>query len=83
MEDTKNINCSFKELKIYKPKAVRLCPSSKNSTKSSLSSSTSTANSETSINQFNFDQTKIDFKNINIEEINNVLFIYGEYLEEE
>ena len=83
MEDTKSINDSFNEVKIHKPKAVRLCPSSKKSKKSSLSSSTSTANSEISINQFNFDEIKIDLENITIEEINNDFFLYGEYLEEE
>ena len=86
MEDTKNINDSFNEVKIHKPKAVRLCPSSKKSTKNSLSSSTSTANSEISINQFNGEETKetkIDLENITIEEINTDFFIYGQYLEEE
>ena len=84
MEDTKNINDSFNEVKIHKPKAVRLCPSSKKSTKSSLlSSSTSTANSEISINQFNTEETKIDLENITIEEINTDFFIYGQFLEEE
>ena len=83
MEDTKNINDSFNEVKIHKPKAVRLCPSSKKSKKSSLSSSTSTVNSEISINQFNAEETKIDLENITIEEINTDFFIYGQYLEEE
>ena len=83
MEDIKNINDSFNEVKIHKPKAVRLCPSSKKSTKCSLSSSTSTANSEISINQFNAEETKIDLENITIEEINTDFFIYGQYLEEE
>ena len=85
MEDTKNINDSFNEVKIYKPKVVRLCPSQK-STKSSLSSSTSTVNSELSINQFIAEETKetkIDLENITIEEINTDFFIYGQYLEEE
>ena len=86
MEDTKNINDSFNEIKIHKPKAIRLCPSSKKSAKSSLSSSTSTVNSEISINQFNGEETKetkIDLENITIEEINTDFFIYGQYLEEE
>ena len=83
MEDTKNINDSLNEIKIHKPKAVRLCPSSKKNGKSSLSSSTSTVNSEISINQFNVEETKIDLENITIEEINTDFFIYGEYLEEE
>jgi len=83
MEDTKNINDSLNEIKILKPKAVRLCPSSKKSGKNSLSSSTSTVNSEISINQFNVEETKIDLENITIEEINTDFFIYGEYLEEE
>ena len=83
MEDTKNINDSFNEIKIHKPKAIRLCPSSKKSAKSSLSSSTSTVNSEISINRFNAEETKIDLENITIEEINTDFFIYGQYLEEE
>ena len=83
MEDIKNINDSFNEVKIHKPKAVRLCPSSKKSTKCSLSSSTSTANSEISINQFNAEETKIDLENISIEEINTDFFICSQALEEE
>ena len=67
MEDTKNINDSLNEIKILKPKAVRLCPSSKKSGKNSLSSSTSTVNSETSINQFNVEETKIDLENISLD----------------
>ena len=83
MEDTKNINDSFDEVKIYRPKPVRVCPSSKKYTKSSLSSSTSTANSEISVAQINSQETKIDLENVSIEEINADFFLFNEYLEEE
>ena len=83
MEGSKNINDSLNEVKIHKPKAVRLCPRSKKSSKSSLSSSTSTVNSEVNMNQFNGEETKIDLENISIEEINTDFFIYGQCLEEE
>ena len=83
MEGSKNINDSLNEVKIHKPKAVRLCPRSKKSSKSSLSSSTSTVNSEVNMNQFNGEETKIDLENISIEEINTDFFIYGQCLEEQ
>ena len=84
MEDTKNINDSLNEIKIYKPKAVKLCPSSKKVLKrSSLSSSTSTINSEINMNQNNIEEPKIDLDNITIEEINSDFFIFGLSLEEQ
>ena len=85
MEDTKNINDSLNEVKIFKPKPVRRCPNSKKILKSSISSSssTSTVNSEINMNQINIEKTKIDFENISIEEINTDFFLCGEFLEEE
>ena len=83
MEDTKNINDSLKEIKIHKPKAIRLCPSSRKALKSSLSSSTSTINSEISLNQLNIEESKIDLENVSLEEINNDFLIFGLSLEEE
>ena len=83
MEDTKNSNDSFSEVKIHKPKPIRLCPNSKKSNKSSLSSSTSTVNSEINSIQFNIEETKIDLENISIEEINTDFFICSQALEEE
>jgi len=83
MEDIKNSNDSFSEVKIHKPKPIRLCPNSKKSNKSSLSSSTSTVNSEINSIQFNIEEIKIDLENISIEEINTDFFICSQALEEE
>ena len=83
MEDKKSLDNSFTEVKIYKPVPTRLCPSSKKSLKTSLSSSTSTVNSEINMNQFNKEETKIDLENISLEEINTDFIMYGQYLEEE
>ena len=83
MEDLKANNNSFSGVKIHKPTPVRLCPNSKKILKSSISSSTSTINSEISVNQFNMEETKIDLDNISIEEINTDFFIYSQALEEE
>lgn len=83
MEGSKNGNDSLTEIKIYKPKAVRVYQNSKKSLKTSLSSSTSTLNSEINMNQFNYEETKADLENISIEEINTDFFVYGQYLEEE
>ena len=83
MEDTKNINDSIKEIKIHKPKAKRLCPSSKKGLKSSLSSSISTINSEINMNHLNLEENKNDLENISLEEINTDFMIFGLSLEEE
>ena len=83
MEDLKNTSDSLIEAKIIKPTPIRLCPNSKKNLKSSLSSSTSTVNSEINMNQFNIEETKIDLENISIEEINTDFFIYSQTLEEE
>ena len=85
MNDTKKDTESFNEVKIIKPKAVRLCPTRKIK-KSPSSSSTSSSNSVKSQNQSNSDDTKnmlIDLEKISIEEINNDFFFFGESLEEE
>ena len=85
MNDTKKDTESFNEVKLIKPKAVRLCPTRKIK-KSPSSSSTSSSNSVKSQNQNNSDDTKnmlIDLEKISIEEINNDFFNFGESLEEE
>ncbi len=85
MNDTKNIDKSFDEVKIIKPKAVRLCPSRKIK-KSPSSSSTSSSDSNKSRNKFSPDDSKnilSNLDNISIEEINKDFFNYGENLEEE
>ena len=83
MEDSKNVTDSQKEIKLYKPKAVRVFPKTKKSLKSSLSSSTSTLNSEINMNQNNVEEIKVDLDNISIEEINTDFFICRQYLEEQ
>lgn len=83
MEGSKIANDSLTEIKIYKPKAVRVYQNSKKSSKTSLSSSTSTLNSEINMNQFYGEETKADLENISIEEIHTDFFVYGQYLEEE
>ena len=85
MNAAKNISESFKEVKIHKPKAVRVCPKRKIKNSPS-SSSTSSSSSEKSQNHFNSEDTKnilTNLDNISIEEINNDFFIYGQNLEEE
>ena len=83
MEDTNKMNNSFSEVKIYKPKPVRLYQNSKKrNLKSSLASSTSTVNSEKNMNQNITEETKIDLENISIDEINTDFFLYSQYLEE-
>ena len=75
MNNEINVSESFNEIKLYKPKAVRLCPKRKNK-KNPHSSSSSSSNSDRS-------QNKISLDKISIEEINNDFFIYGKNLEEE
>ena len=85
MNDTKQNTESFNEVKIIKPKVVRLCPTRKIK-KSPSSSSTSSTSSQKSQNKNNSDDTKnmlIDLDKISIEEINNDFFNFGESLEEE
>lgn len=85
MNDKKNTPESYNEIKLYKPKAVRLCPTRKNK-RTPHSSSSSSSNSDKSQNQFNSDDGKNVFRSlekISIEEINNDFFIYGQNLEEE
>ena len=83
MEDSKNVTDSQNEIKLYKPKAVRVFPKTKKSLKSSLSSSTSTLNSEINMNQYNVEEIKVDLDNISIEEINTDFYICRQYLEEQ
>ena len=83
MEDSKNVTDSQNEIKLYKPKAVRLFPKTKKSLKSSLSSSTSTLNSEINMNQYNAEEIKVELDNISIEEINTDFYICRQYLEEQ
>jgi len=85
MNNDKNNKESFKEIKIIRPKVVRLCPSRKIK-KSSSSSSTSSSNSERCQNQLNLNDSKnilTNLDNISIEEINNDFFNYKNILEEE
>ena len=85
MNNDKNNKESFKEIKIIRPKVVRLCPSRKIK-KSSSSSSTSSSNSERCQNQLNINDSKnilTNLDNISIEEINNDFFNYKNILEEE
>ena len=85
MNDTKKDSESFNEVKIIKPKVVRLCPTRK-IRKSPSSSSTSSTSSGKCHNKNNSDDTKntlIDLDKISIEEINNDFFNFGESLEEE
>ena len=85
MSDTKKDTESFNEVKIIKPKAVRLCPTRKIK-KSPSSSSTSSSNSEKSQNHINSEETKnmlINLDKISLEEIDNDFFNFGESLEEE
>ena len=85
MNDTKNNTESCNEVKIFKPKPKRLCPSRKMK-KSPSSSSTSSSNSEKSQNHYiSVDSKNIlcNLDNISIEEINNDFFNYGENLDEE
>ena len=83
MEDSKNVADSQNEIKLYKPKAVRVYQKTKKSLKSSLSSSTSTLNSEINMNQYNVEEIKVDLDNISIEEINTDFYICRQYLEEQ
>ena len=85
MNNDKNNKEYFKEIKIIRPKVVRLCPSRKIK-KSSSSSSTSSSNSERCQNQLNINDSKsilTNLDNISIEEINNDFFNYKNILEEE
>ncbi len=83
MEDQECMNDSFSEVKICKPVPVRLCQNSKKTLKGSLSSSTSTVNSEINMNSFNAEETKISLENIPMEEIDNDFFLFKDNLEEE
>ena len=88
MNDANKNTESFNEIKIIKPKVVRLCPSRKIK-KSPSSSSTSSSNSSHSIksqNQFIQSDSKnifINLDNISIEEINNDFCNYQNNFEEE
>ena len=85
MNDTKKNEQPLKEIKIIKPKVVRLCPTRKIK-KSSSSSSTSSSNSEKSPKHFNKNEEQNILSNldeISIEEINNDFFNYKQNLEEE
>ena len=85
MNDTKKNEQPLKEIKIIKPKVVRLCPTRKIK-KSSSSSSTSSSNSEKSPKHFNKNEEQNILSNldeISIEEINNDFFNYKHNLEEE
>lgn len=63
MNDKKNTPESYNEIKLYKPKAVRLCPTRKNK-RTPHSSSSSSSNSDKSQNQFNSDDGKNVFRSL-------------------
>jgi len=69
------------EIKIHRPKARRLKTTTKISEKSSLASSISTVNSESSQNHFNNEQIKNNFENVSLEEIKADFQIFSENLE--
>ena len=86
MEGTKNIIEPINEIKIYRPKPIRLFPSRKNKKRFSQSSSSSGSSSERSQNKYEMKKDKkrlANFDNISIEEINRDFYLYGLNLEEE
>ena len=86
MKGTKNIIEPINEIKIYRPKPIRLFPSRKNKKRFSQSSSSSGSSSERSQNKYEMKEDKkrlANFDNISIEEINTDFYLYGLYLEEE
>jgi hypothetical protein len=86
MEGEKNIIESINEIKIHKPKPIRLFPSRKNKKRFSQLSSSSGSSSERSQNKCKMKEAKkrlTNFDNISIEEINRDFYFYGLNLEEE
>ena len=86
MEGTKNIIEPINEIKIYRPKPIRLFPTRKSKKRFSQSSSTSGSSSERSQNKYEMKEYKkrlANFDNISIEEINRDFYFYGLNLEEE
>ena len=86
MEGTKNIIEPINEIKIYRPKPIRLFPSRKNKKRFSNSSSSSGSSSERSQNKYEMKKAKkrlTNFDNISIEEINRDFYLYELNLEEE
>jgi hypothetical protein len=86
MERTKNIIEPINEIKIYRPKPIRLFPTRKSKKRFSQSSSTSGSSSERSQNKYEMKEYKkrlANFDNISIEEINRDFYLYGLNLEEE
>ena len=86
MEQSKNINDSLNQVKIYKPKPKRLCPKRKNIKNVSSPSSSSSSNSDRSQIKFDLEVSKIkltNFDNISLEEINKDFLKYEKNIEEE
>lgn len=86
MEGKKDINDSFDEVKIYKPKPIRKCQQKKKQICASIKSSTTSANSEKSQTQINFEETKmniINFDNVSIDEINSDFLMFEKDCDEE
>ena len=87
MEDKKEINDSFDEVIIHKPKPIRLCTQKKNKLSGSVKSTSSTSsNSEKSQMQIDSEESKmklINFNDITIDEINNDFSMFEQYLDEE
>ena len=86
MENKREMNDSSDEVKIYKPKPIRLCPKRKNKLNGSIKSTSTSSNSEKSKMQIDIEESKmkiIDFNDITIDEINNDFSIFEQNLDEE
>ena len=86
MENKREINDSSDEVKIYKPKPIRLCPKRKRKLNGSIKSTSTSSNSEKSQMQLDIEESKmkiIDFNEITIDEINNDFSIFEQNLDEE
>ena len=83
MEKKNDINDSFNEIIIYKPKPKRLCPPRK---KINFLSSSSSSSLEISHIHLDLKEKKLkvtNLNNISLEEINNDFILYKQSLEEE
>ena len=83
MEKKNDINDSFNEIIIYKPKPKRLCPPRK---KINFLSSSSSSSLEISHIQLDLKEKKLkvtNLNNISLEEIKNDFLVYEKNLEEE
>ena len=86
MKESRGINDSFDEVKIYRPKPQRLFGAKKKKKIASSTSSTSSSNSDKTHFQYEAEITKMkltNFEEISLEEINNDFLFYEENKEEE